>query len=90
MPIEADFPLAAPASPAAAVRALPAYFKPSRSEELFGFSDEFTYQRLADGSFRGFKAERATLVETASVLEYLQRNPLRLSRKPRPRRQEAA
>jgi hypothetical protein len=61
--------------------ALPAYFRPDKSEPLFGFSGEFAYRRLAEGHFRGFKAGRATLIETASVLEYLAKRPLRLTRK---------
>lgn len=87
MPPEA---LHAPPASAPAVQPLPAYFKPSQSAALFGWSDEFTYQRLAAGDFRAFKAERATMVETASVLEYLRQRPLKLSRKPRAVRSQAA
>lgn len=60
---------------------LPAYFRPEQSPSLFSFSGEFAYRRLAEGEFRGFKAGRATLIETASVLEYLSRRPIRLTRK---------
>lgn len=60
---------------------LPAYFRPEQAPGLFSFSGEFAYRRLAEGQFRGFKAGRATLIETASVLEYLARRPLRLTRK---------
>lgn len=60
----------------------PLYIKPSQFPALFNLSDEFAYRRLAEGEIRGVKAGRATLIETASVLEYLARNPLCLTRKP--------
>ncbi|WP_198374050.1 hypothetical protein [Neoroseomonas rubea] len=64
-----------------ALAPLPRYVKPSQFPATFNLSDEFAYRRLAAGDFRGVKAGRATLIETASVLDYLARNPLRLSRK---------
>jgi predicted DNA-binding transcriptional regulator AlpA len=60
---------------------LPPYLRFKPFTQLFGLSDEWLFRHIAMGDIRAVKAGRATLIETASVLEYLQRRPVRLTRK---------
>jgi hypothetical protein len=69
-------PTAAPAMPQ-----LPPYLRVKTFTEMFGLSDQWALRKVAAGEIKALKAGRATLIETASVIAYLERHPARLTRK---------